>query len=223
MKLKNTFRESGKLFRDVMVVVIGIAITFSLNNWMNNKNERKDMQQYLNALKIELQENLDQVENRAIYHKEAMQLCKYLHSQKPETCQLDSLERYDWIISGTYPFFYKTSAFEMLKMSGYMRLIKDKELLSDIWNSYQGLELLKLSNESYMQKKGEVMHKYWISIDGMYLRNQSDLDNILRVPEAKQYFSFLRINVSENNYENFLKYAEYIRSTIEAIENQNPF
>jgi len=57
----------------------------------------------------------------------------------------------------------------------------------------------------------------------MFLRNQNDLIHILRVSETKLYISFLKINISENNYKNFLKYAEYIRSTIEAIENQNPF
>ena len=147
MNLKNTFRESGKLFRDVMVVVVGIAITFSLNNWMSNSKERKDIQQYLYALKMELEENLNNVENVARYHKEAMYLCRYLNEYKPESYQIDSIAKYNLIINGTKSFSYKTSAFEMLKMSGTMRLIKDKELLSKIWNSYQALEATKSSND----------------------------------------------------------------------------
>jgi len=224
MKLKKTLEKSGIIFRDVMVVVVGIAITFSLNNWMNNKKERKDVQHYLNALKMELEENLNNVEDRTRYHKEAMELCEYLNSHKPEAYQRDSIDKYEWIINGTYPFSYKTSAFEMLKMSGAMRLMKDKELLSTIWNTYQQLEFLKTANDSYMLRKGDEMYLFWQNRDEvMDLFNHNDFTKVFRSPTVKRYFSFLKISTNRATYQQFLEGAEQIRSTIEAIDNQKSF
>jgi len=81
------------------------------------------MQHYLNILKMELEDNLKLVKRKATYQKEAWKLCNYLNSHKPEIYRSDSIAEYSWIIHGNYNFSYKTSAFEMLKMSGVMRLI----------------------------------------------------------------------------------------------------
>ena len=223
MKLKKILKKSGKIFQDVMVVVVGIAITFSLNNWMSIKKERKDMQQYLNAVKMELEDNLNTVEGNTRIHKATMKFCEYLNSHKPETYQTDSIVKYNWIINGNYIFLYKTSAFEMLKMSGTMRLMKDKELLSNIWNTYQCLETLKGLHDIYMQRKEEEMYNFWTIIDDMNIQSERDIANALRLPEAKQYLSFLKIQMTRSNYLNFLRGAEQIRETIEAIDNQKIF
>ena len=223
MKLKNTFRESGKLFRDVMVVVIGIAITLSLNNWMDIKKEKKDVQHYLNALKMELEDNLKQIEKITNYYKEAMDFCDYLNAYKPEDYQTDSIVKYNWILSGTYLFTYNTSAFEMLKISGAMRLMKNKALITTIWRTYQRLDFLKIANEGYMQRKTNEMYHYWMNSDGINEHTPRDLANSLRVPEVKRYLSFFKIQTSSSTYHQFLDIAEQIKNTIEEIENQKSF
>jgi len=217
MSLKNKFKESGKTLRDIMVVVIGIAITFSLNNWISKRNERKDVQQYLNTVKLELEANLKNVEENIAYHKEARELRFYLGLRKPDTYQYDELEVYERIIRDNHSFIYRTSAFEMFKMSGAMRLLKDKELLSDIWNTYEYLEIIKNDDDNYTRIKHELMYNYLISLP----YENTTIAKTLRIPEAQRYFEFLKIRW--NHYDNFLNGAEQIRKTLGAIENQKKF
>jgi len=218
MSLKNKFKESGKTLRDIMVVVIGIAITFSLNNWISKRNERKDVQLYLNAVKMELEDNLKNVENIYIYHKEARKLSEYLRSCKPDTYQLDSLNKYLRIIQSSQTFIWKTSAFEMFKMSGTMRLLKDKELLASIWNTYERFEFIKNQNNSHMQKKDDLMFDLFAFIPND-IHTQTALSYLFPIPEFQRYLSFLK--VPKNILENFLSGAEQIRETLEAIERIN--
>ena len=56
-KLKISMSKFGKFDREVSVVVIGVAITLTATLWINKKNEKRDMALYLNAMKIELDEN----------------------------------------------------------------------------------------------------------------------------------------------------------------------
>jgi hypothetical protein len=218
MNLKNTFKESGKTLRDVMVVVVGIAITFSLNNWMSNSKERKDMQLYLNAVKTELEDNLNSVENKIPLYQKAVKLSDYLRSHNQDDYQLDSILNYQMILNGVYSFTYRTSAFEMFKMSGAMRLMKDKKLLSAIWDAYVGLEQLKAGNDFYMNQKTDLMVNYFI-ITRDVIQNNNDFMTIFQKPETKRYFSYLMISWSY--VQQFLDGAEQIRETLELIDNYN--
>ncbi|MDR1602591.1 MAG: hypothetical protein LBS42_09220 [Tannerella sp.] len=47
---------------ELSIVVIGIAIMLSVNNWLTTRNEKKDMALYLNAVKLELETNLADLE-----------------------------------------------------------------------------------------------------------------------------------------------------------------
>jgi len=58
-KSKISIKPIVQYFRELSVVVIGVAVTVSLGFWVNNKNNEKDLTEYLTALKIELEENID--------------------------------------------------------------------------------------------------------------------------------------------------------------------
>jgi len=220
MSLKNKFKESGKLFRDVMVVVIGIAITFSLNTWISKKNEMKEVQQYLNAVKMELEINLKTVENFSIYHLKARNLSNYLESCKPDAYQLDSLNYYWEVIILNYNFFPITSAFEMFKYSGAMRLLKDKEFLASVWYMYGHFEFLKISIDNYNQNKDVIKNNFFLSVTND-IHTQTDLAYRFSLPEAQQYISFLKVWGKSSRPEDFLSAAKQIEKILEAIERIN--
>ena len=59
-KSKKTIRPIVKYFRELSIVVVGVAITVGIGLFVNNSNNRKDQKQYLNAIKLELEENAKQ-------------------------------------------------------------------------------------------------------------------------------------------------------------------
>ena len=98
-----------------------------------------------------------------------------------------------------------------------MRLLKDKELLSAIWNTYEYLEIIKNDDDNYTQFKNELMYN-WLIILPDY---DATLAELLPIPETHRYFEFLKIQWL--HYENFMYGAEQIRNTLEAIDNQKKF
>jgi hypothetical protein len=146
-----------KYVRELSVVVIGITITLSANNWINDRSERKNLDLYLNTVKLELEENLKIVNIKKGFYKRSFEYVVYLSSnEKTAIAQnQDSLKTYSDILHNITLFIYKSNAFDMLKSSGEMRLIKDKEMLQSIWSCYSDLEALKAIHELIMQEKIE--------------------------------------------------------------------
>ena len=84
----------GKYLREISVVVIGVAITLSVSYWISNKSEKRDMALYLNAIKLELEENIKTLE-RAIENLEpSVRYSNYLKSQDAKSLNSDSINSY---------------------------------------------------------------------------------------------------------------------------------
>ena len=62
----------GKYFRELSIIVTGIAITVGMVFWVNNKNNEKDLKQYLDAYAYDDKEGLGWGNNNPVilYKKE---------------------------------------------------------------------------------------------------------------------------------------------------------
>ena len=115
-----------KYLRELSVIIIGIAVTVLTGLWINDRNNTQDIGLYLENIKMELQNNLDDINMVKKYYDFASIYSKYLLTHKMQNLEHDTLSYYNGLTK-VLPFFtYKTSAFDMLKSSGMMRLIKDK-------------------------------------------------------------------------------------------------
>jgi len=160
-KSKKSIEKFGNFFREVAVVVIGVAITLSASVWISNRNEKRDMSLYLNAIKMELEENIKIINGSIEYLLPDVKYSAYLRTHDKKSLNDDSIKYYAdtccYIINS---FKLKTNAFEAFKSSGIIRLLDDKELLLKMWDVYTGLdsqnETLKWYNDlkwGYMEKE----------------------------------------------------------------------
>ena len=159
MKRKISFEKIGKYLREISVVVIGVAITLSASYWITNRNEKKDMALYLNAIKLELEENIKTLHQHKEFLQKEVEYANYLKSNDKKAINLDTIlinyGRNIWSVQRPPINIY---AFEMFKLSGTMRLIKDKELLLSLWKTYNILDITKNSLfEEGSQAKGVEM------------------------------------------------------------------
>ena len=126
-KTKISFGKIGKYIREISVVVIGVAITLSASYWITNRKEKRDTTLYLNTIKLELKENLKILDE---FHQKfilpSVNYSDYLRSYDKKSLNVDSLKYYTYvrgIVFNVSPITIKTSAFEMFKTSGSMRLV----------------------------------------------------------------------------------------------------
>ena len=148
-----------KYLRELSVVVIGIAITFTISDWISNRNENKDLERYLHAVKIELENNLEILVGEIKFYQKEKNFSLYLRKRAMggESLEPDSLMYYSDQLTIVRADTYKTSAFEMLKSSGAMRLIKDETFYLSIMDCYTSLESALANRDLYVDKKVETV------------------------------------------------------------------
>jgi hypothetical protein len=141
--------------------VLGVAITLSVGIWINNAKDKKDLKLYLNAIKIELEDNLKNFEKDKQPLELAVKYGKYLNSKAPNSLHQDTIINNFASQGGVYfvkKYTTKRNAFEMLKNSGLMRLIEDKDILLFLWDTYTKLDNAEfLLNEFIQFKKDEMV------------------------------------------------------------------
>ena len=181
-KIKIPVEKFGKFFREIAVIVIGVAITLSASYWINNRNIEKDIALYLDAIKLELEENirvLEEANNNFI--QTSVNYSGYLMSQEKKLLNLDSLIFYRNIAYNNTPITIKTNAFDMFKAYGNMRLVTDKKLLLSLWDTYAKLAELKQGLEGIQGMKMDEIKKY------IYLNSMPD-EELLKDPPLYDFY-----------------------------------
>ena len=158
-KSKFSISKIGNYLREISIVVIGVAITLSVSVWINNRNEKKDMALYLNAIKLELEENTKILDQAIEELKPAVRYSIYLTLHDKKSLNKDTLRSYIPVCYGISIYTFKTNAFEMFKNSGIMRLTDNKELLMDMWGIYADLSTLKQDYDEYYRRKRSYAEK----------------------------------------------------------------
>ena len=205
MKTKDGFKGIVKYLRELSIVVVGVAITFTGNDWFGSRNEKKEMQGYLDVLQLELEENLKSLNEKHTFYEHTAKFTQYLNSDEPENLSQDSLKQYRYIIGRIPMISIKTSSFEMLKMSGTMRLIKDKDFLKSILDSYSEMEKVKQANDIYMNRKFDEIFKFILD------NNSHDIHNIT-APDNKRLFYFYAADY--DLYKVFLECSQQVEKTL---------
>ena len=161
-KSKISIQAVGKYLRELSIVVVGVIITFGISFWVYNNNNKNDLKQYLNTIKMELEINVEILDKTAKELQKSVGYADYVQSHRHNKKLLnpDTINSYcngGWGIF--LSFTYTSTAFEMFKSSGAMRLMNDKELLVSIWEAYRSLDGLKLSTEKCYQIKLDESNK----------------------------------------------------------------
>ena len=216
-KTKFSFEQIGKFSREVCVVVIGVAITLSASYWITNRNEKSNMALFLNAIKLELEENIKILdETNETFIQPGVRYMDYLiRSHDKHSLNLDSLKFYGIYYGGTIyncsSITFKANAFEMLKTSGYMRLVDRKELLLSIWDTYSILAEMKEIFDKYSDIKTEESRKYF----NLYGNRPSD-DDILKHPPL--YDVYVNLPIPHIHNYNYIKAKESLEKTLSMFE-----
>ena len=168
---KSSMKDIGQYFRELSVVVIGVAITLSASNWITNRNEKRNLAGYLNAIKMELEENAVSFETRAKLFQKSLKYANYIQSHDEKSINQDTINYYaqsnedgiGWGLIQSQIIFSK-NAFEMFKTSGAMRKVDDKELMISISGTYIAMENVQIFLDMCFQRKAEESTRDWYQI-----------------------------------------------------------
>jgi hypothetical protein len=173
-----------KFIRELAVVVTGIAITVGIGFWINNKSAEKELEQYMTAIKLELEINAKNFDRYATWMQKSVNYANYLETNDKKSLSKDSLLFYCFSSSfyydgdddeagcgymniNSFSEIFITNAFEMFKSCSSMSKIKDKMVLQAIWTTYSEIEGTKASIErAFRIKEAEMMKEQQLLAEG---------------------------------------------------------
>ena len=180
---------------EIILVVIGILIALSINNWNEEKKETKELNQYLSSLKENIKEDI-QVLDSLIKRRELI----INRSKKEQLNFLNKTFHFDdtrWALSSYIDFYLQpnTSAYDALKNSPYLGKLNGTNLnylIIDYYaKTYQIHEAEKSFNEflenleakqAYDLDRSLVMAYIWM--DPEQLKNtkttQEEIENVFK-------------------------------------------
>jgi hypothetical protein len=168
----------GNYFRELSIVIIGVAVTLYVSNVVSDIKERKDLKLQLNAVYSELEDNLERIDDLIEHNNkiEKFSACLAEYYYHPKQSIADSIRKNSGIIGKTYSYAYKRGAYDMFINSGAMKLFNDKELLLDITDCYAAMELTKEYHNSYESLKLDLVRKLY-DYDTKFIMADIDLTN----------------------------------------------
>ena len=177
-KSKISIKTIVRYIRDLSIVVAGIAVTLYASYQVTGKSEKRDLKLYLNAIKIEMEENIRVIDEAMAFAQPSIRYSEYLMAHDYELLDKDTIGSYVSTFFSSRTFTFKTNAFEMFKSSGCMRLMDDKELLLLMWDMYVELAELKHFFDWYDKTKTDDMLKEGSTLivkDGMLKLDTSNI------------------------------------------------
>ena len=174
--MKRILKSIVNYLRELSIVIVGITLTVGVGIWVNYNNQKKDLNQYLLAIKLELEENAKMLDLYAGWMQKSIRYAEYLKASDKKNLNKDTLSYYAYTsddgcgymnFNSTTYILGMTSAFEMFRNSGAMRQMTDKELLMMIWRAYSGLEgTIRNIDDLFSIKRDEAMKEEALKAEG---------------------------------------------------------
>ena len=124
---------------EIVLVVIGILIALSINSWNNNIQETKELHNFLENIKKNIQEdlvNIDEMKTRRISSIERSEkYTEFVHSEQDESTDYEEMVTISYQLFKDWTFKSNKSGFEALKNSGFLRKLSSTNL-ENIINRY---------------------------------------------------------------------------------------
>lgn len=142
MKTRLTSDDRKSFVLNFLAVVLGIAITFAVDNMISSGSERREVKSSLNLVKNELLDDIryaDEADSMLLsYSRSAEFLVRY--EGKYDRAPSDSLQMYAIIPLTIMEVTYSDDALDLLKTSSLFTKIGDLDLSLDIIHTYGSIQ-----------------------------------------------------------------------------------
>lgn len=138
--------KTGKYFKyaigEIILVVIGILIALSINNWNEHRNEKNQLKEYLLAIKKNIKNDIIVLNKDAIFRDTLMS--KNIRARKEFRQGVINVETMNDAQSFFYEFYFtpNKSGYDAIKNSGLLGKLTNSSLDSLLHKYYVGLENL---------------------------------------------------------------------------------
>ena len=130
--------STTNFFLNVLSVILGIVITFSIQGIINRAQDKKNVRSALELIRSELATNAEDISIMLDYLKQEQASAQYFmgHLQDLEQCPSDSVIYHSAVLLSDASITVSHDALELLKMSSLFQKIGDNPLSMKIIRAY---------------------------------------------------------------------------------------
>ncbi|WP_228852917.1 DUF6090 family protein [Aegicerativicinus sediminis] len=201
---------------EIVLVVIGILIALQINNWNQERLNKKQEHQILSQLLKEYTSNLKQINQKIEIRKEMLNSCFRLlqyQNEKPESIDQDSLDAFLFRITIRPTFDPELSVSNELINSGKLYLIENTDLRNNV-SSYSSFlselneEELAIFDLTEKQLIPFLRENYQIGRMMMVLLDDKELRAKITMGEVNNYDTMKNL-VQKSDYKNLLSHPDF--------------
>jgi hypothetical protein len=210
---------------EIFLVVIGILIALSINNWNNTIIDSGVEQNILKEIANGLKEDLTDVHHNMAGHKKGLTSCDYWNKLiNDEQVAVDSVSYHYWYLTRNFAVLQNTSSFESLKSRG-LELISNDSLRLQIISLYE-IEYYQIKTIEEKYDESQFQKNYFKVINHivsphLVFNSEGDMQSIqtplnLTQNDTKEFLSYLwKI---KKNREEVLKYYSDVEQKIKQLQ-----
>lgn len=158
---------------EILIVIVGISIAFSMNKWADNRKDESTRKQYLENIKNDITIDKDNLSNNLIEIGTKIQalngILPLINTENPE--KIKSQTKIFSVFS-LVEFYPKDITYQTMINSGDFKLIDDFELKTAIETHYASYKKILKDYE-----RQEIIHRDYL---GAYLMDYADYDVMRR-------------------------------------------
>jgi len=176
---ENKFQKYSRYaIGEIVLVVIGILIALSINNWNENRKERNKELIYLNNIKEDIKLNIASLEVFIVTRDETVNsvaiVLEYFNGKQKidhNTFNFHNINILEW-----YPFVQHSNTYEELMNSGKFAIISNKSIKNELQNIQSNFEtILFIENEMQQDYERYLYQPYFNLVDlDTALKNYTD-------------------------------------------------
>jgi type II secretory pathway pseudopilin PulG len=207
---------------ELLVVIIGISIAFSLENWSESKKKTKNEINYLSSLRTDLQEDIKEIQTIMDSSEVLIQNITELFSLLYRSQSSDEIKIHHVTSTYSAPYFNaKDGTYTSLVNSGALEIIENYELKSSISNlynvHYDEMERLDdfvknlVNNQIYPYMLAEIQ----FNRNGQGIVSSTPLKTVKSINFIGSYWNFLR-----RRNEEYKKVKMQCQEVLKEIDNE---
>jgi len=207
--------KTGKYFKyaigEIVLVVIGILIALSINNWNEEQKTRTSEVQILEDMIREIEDDFESFNYNIERHSEAVNSCEALLDIFNKNIGYnDSLSRHFAAIHYYTIFISNMGAYESLKSKGF-ETISNKELRFEIINLYEKWYPIMQHNDknltddilnikrNFNQTHFDKFHLFQVTSEGFIYSGEMNPNNFTQLQNDVQFKYFLNSLLSSHS------------------------
>jgi hypothetical protein len=202
--------KTGKYLKyaigEILLVVIGILIALSINNWNETKKEQAITNKYLSGFVSDLEKDRAQLDNLInVRKKESASAKALLNMIETNDYDLDSFYSHFYYIFPFYRFMPNSNTLEEVLNSSHLRFITDEDIknrLLDLRSSYKEIKL----NEEHVYEDRSVYQYSALTLNHIEFNGLFIADTGFSIEKREESFSKSKdVEVYKKDADYFMK------------------